>query len=496
MAASQPPATYRIAPRIRDGREAAHLDVGREADPELLRVAALAPLGLLCPQRLVVDDCERLVERCFVVARVDREPGGNRRRELLDEVLPAQLDRVHVELPRQRVDRTLDRVGRLGPAGAAVGVGRRRVRVDAHALEVVALDGVAAAVEPGAEDRDARRHELEVRAHRSRQPHPHRGDRPVGGRRELHLLDDVASVDGGDVRLRAPLDPLDRPAELPREREAERLLGVDVQLRAEPAADVRGDDPQLRLGDAGDEREGRAEDVRDLGRRPHRVLALSGDGLHDHAARLDRVRDQPVLVVALLHRHRRLGEQPLGLSRLELPRVAVVRAQVVVQDRGVVAERSLDVAHRRQLLVVDLDELGGVLGERPAVRDHDRDAVAGVARLVDRERPVRRQLDVLGDGPGARQPARPLVGEVGAGERRDDALGLACGREVDARGSARARTGLRTTAIQTMPAIARSSTKRAWPVRSSGSSLRATGEPMYVCFSVTAITPPPPRELP
>ena len=31
------------------------------------------------------------------------------------------------------------------------------------------------------------------------------------------------------------------------------------------------------------------------------------------------------------------------------------------------------------------------------------------------------------------QPARPLVGEVGAGERRDDALGLACGSEVDAR---------------------------------------------------------------
>ena len=104
-----------------------------------------------------------------------------------------------------------------------------------------------------------------------------------------------------------------------------------------------------------------------------------------------------------------------------------------MQDRGVVSERGLDVAHRGQRLVIDLDELGGVLRERAAVGDHDRDAVAGVARLVDGERPVRRQLDVLGDGPGTGQPARPLVGEVGAGERRDDALGLACGSEVDAR---------------------------------------------------------------
>ena len=181
--------------------------------PELLRVAALAPLGLLARAAPRSRDLERLVERRVVVARVDREPGGDRRRELRDEVLPAQLDRVHVELARERVDRPLDRVGRLGPAGAAVGVGRRRVREDAGALEVVALDVVAAAVEPGAEQRDPGRHELEVGAHRGGQPHPDRGDLALGGRRELDLLDDVAAVDRRDVALRALLDPLDgRPS--------------------------------------------------------------------------------------------------------------------------------------------------------------------------------------------------------------------------------------------------------------------------------------------
>src|SRR5439155_26527736 len=47
--------------------------------------------------------------------------------------------------------------------------------------------------------------------------------------------------------------------------------------------------------------------------------------------------------------------------------------------------------------------------------------------------------------------------------------------------------GLRTSAIQTIPGRVRSSTKRACPVRSSGSSLRATGEPIAVAgLSATA----------
>src|SRR3546814_8130511 len=51
----------------------------------------------------------------------------------LDEVLQAQLDRVHAELLGQDVDRPLDHVGRLGDAErAAVGdAARRLVGVDA-----------------------------------------------------------------------------------------------------------------------------------------------------------------------------------------------------------------------------------------------------------------------------------------------------------------------------------------------------------------------------
>ena len=198
----------------------------------------------------------------------------------------------------ERVHRPLDRVGRLRPAGAAVGVGRRRVREDARALEAVGRDVVAARVDPGAEQRDPRRDELQVGAHRRDEPDADGGDRPLRGGRELDLLEDVAAVDRRVEPLRALLDPLHRPVQAPREREAERLLGVDVELRAEAAADVRRDHAQPRLGmpttPASVSRAmcGIWVDV-------HSVSSpVPGSSWASGAARLHRHRDQPLLAVA------------------------------------------------------------------------------------------------------------------------------------------------------------------------------------------------------
>ena len=59
-----------------------------------------------------------------------------------------KLDRILVQLASEGVDRPLDRVRRLRPPGAAVRVGRGRVREHTCALEVVGGDVVRAAVEP------------------------------------------------------------------------------------------------------------------------------------------------------------------------------------------------------------------------------------------------------------------------------------------------------------------------------------------------------------
>jgi hypothetical protein len=103
-----------------------------------------------------------------------------------------------------------------------------------------------------------------------------------------------------------------------------------------------------------------------------------------------------------------------------------------MHQRGSVVECLLDVEDRRKRLVVDLDELRRVLRQRAALGDDDGYRIPLVARLADRERKVRRHLDVFGDGPGAGKASRPVVGEVRAGERRHEALRRASAIEVDA----------------------------------------------------------------
>ena len=73
----------------------------------------------------------------------------------------------------QRVHRPLDGVRGLGAAGAAVGVGGRHRREHRRALEVVGRGQVVhAGVQERAEQRDARRDELEVGAHVGEQADP------------------------------------------------------------------------------------------------------------------------------------------------------------------------------------------------------------------------------------------------------------------------------------------------------------------------------------
>ena len=81
--------------------------------------------GLLGPQLVVAEQLHRLVGGRLVVAGVVRQPADRGERELLvlDPVAPADLHRVDAELDRELVHDALDGVRRLGPAGAAVGVG-------------------------------------------------------------------------------------------------------------------------------------------------------------------------------------------------------------------------------------------------------------------------------------------------------------------------------------------------------------------------------------
>ena len=246
------------------------------------------------------------------------------------------------------------------------------------------------------------------------------------------LVDDVAAVDRRDVVLRTLLRPLHRAAEPLRERDRERLLRVDVQLRAEAAADVGGDDADLRLGDSEDELQREAQDVRHLRRRPERDLAGRAD-LREDAARLHRVRDQPWLEVAARDDDVGRVDRRLDVVRLELPDVALVRPEVRVDERRAVLERLLDVRDGRERLVVDLDELRRVLRERAALRDDDRDAVA-LDSAPRRSASGKCGGILMSSVTGQAHGSAPFQSscEVGSAERGDDTFGAAGGIEVHA----------------------------------------------------------------
>ena len=93
--------------------------------------------------------------------------------------------------------------------------------------------------------------------------------------RELGVRDVVAAVRVGEERLAALGGPLDRAVDVLRRPDHRGLFGVQVDLRAEAAADVGRDHAHLVLGQAEHERRHQqALDVRVLARHVERVAVV------------------------------------------------------------------------------------------------------------------------------------------------------------------------------------------------------------------------------
>ena len=187
------------------GAEAGPLDVGAEAEAELDHVAAVAPRLLVGAQLLVAGVGEALLQRRVVLARVVVGARHGLVRELVDEVLAADVGRVHPDLDREHVDRALHQRRRLRAPGAAVGADRRRVGHDGVEVEVDLRDLV-----------DARGHQAGQHRHQRRvgrigaavgdHADLEAGDLAVAGAADLDVLHLRAAVLHLDHRLRARLD--------------------------------------------------------------------------------------------------------------------------------------------------------------------------------------------------------------------------------------------------------------------------------------------------
>ena len=139
-----------------------------------------------------------------------------------------------------------------------------------------------------------------------------------------------------------------------------------------------GEHPHRVLRQAEFPRVERLQHLRGLGRHPHGQGALLPVEGGQDAPHLERDGGVP----AGLHRHLDhpvgLGEGRVHVAGAEGGTEAQVRAELLVHERAAVGQRRHRIEHRRQLLVVDDDELGRVLRGGPARGGDEDDRLADV----------------------------------------------------------------------------------------------------------------------
>ena len=219
---------------------------------------------------------------------------------------------------------------------------------------------------------------------------------------------DVPGVPGGDQVAGVVLDPLDRTGQQDRRQDGDDVAGVDGHLVAEPAAEVRGDDPDHVLGELCHQGHGGPDDVRGLGGQVDGQLARGRVVVRDDGHVLDRAGVGAGVVDVLRDDLQALvGEHPLGVLLVPyLPGVADVvglACLVVPDDRGPRRQRHLGVHDRGKRVVLDHDRLAGVLGDVRVVGDDAADLLALETDLV-------RGQDCLGVVAERRHPRQVVLG--------------------------------------------------------------------------------------
>jgi hypothetical protein len=229
----------------------------------------------------------------------------------------------------------------------------------------------------------------------------------------------------GEKRLAAVGDPFDRPADFLRRPQAHHFFRVDEDFRAEAAADIGRDHPQLVLRRHADKsRDDQPRHVRILGGVPQGEAVAATIVFADRGARLHGVRHQAVVdEVEPGHVLRRFERRLDGFAVAEMPLIDGVVWRDLVDLRRVRELRLGGIGHHRQHLKVDRDFFAGVARLRGGFGDRHGDRVAGEACFVAGDRGMRRHLHrraVLGmDHPAADEIADLVGGKLRAGEHRE-----------------------------------------------------------------------------
>ena len=219
------------------------------------------------------------------------------------------------------------------------------------------------------------------------------------------------------------LAPASGPAEAAGDPADQDVLGVHAELRPEPAADVRGDDPDLARLDCQHPREPGLGALRALVRDPRdQPAVLAPDG--SRAAGLHRRRGHALVDDRLAGDHLAAVEQ-VGLEVGGVaPPASHVGARVLEQQRVIARVVAED---RGQRVVVHRDQFERIL-PLVGLGDHDhRDRLADESDLVGGQQVL---LHLRLHRPDRRDGGQ--VCQVRCGEHRDDAGGMQGRAGIDA----------------------------------------------------------------
>jgi hypothetical protein len=343
-----------------------------------------------------------------------------------NEIAPPNFVLRNIHLRAGLVDDSLDDVRRFGASCAAIRIDRRRVRKARRHFAIDDWRRVLAREQSRIENsRDAGRERRQISAQIRGRVHAQREEFAILVERQLRMRHVIAAVRVGEKGF-APLGrPLDRPAHAFRRPYHRRLFGVQIDLRAEATADVRRNHAHFVFGQSEHEcRHQQPFDVRVLVRDVENVRIVRAIVRGDGGARLDRIRDEPVVDEIELGHVRRFRECGVDRSLVaDRPRVALVAHGFVVNLRRAGFQRVDDVNHGRQYFVVDLDQFGGILRLVLRFGDHQCDLIADIAHFSIREHRMRRffhrrAVDAR-DEPAAGQAVDAF--EVGSGVDGDHA---------------------------------------------------------------------------
>ena len=309
------------------------------------------------------------------------EAGAVRHLGGADQVAPAQIRRVQPEPSRAEVHEALhDEIG-LGTTGRAIRGVEHRGGDDALAAAAVVRHAVRSRQVVHGVGGEAVAHHR-IGADVGEEAVLERGDRPVGREGDARLVQLLAVVAHGLQMLAPSLRPLHRPAEVERRRRHQHLVGVDLALGAEGAADVGHDHAHPRGRQAEHARDDVALAVRALDRRPHGQHPALRVVLRERASALDRHRGQPLMPEALAH-HGEPGSREgwIGVADVAAHLDGHVVGPVRMHTRGGGA-RGVRADQGRQRRVLHAHRVAPIGSEGRGLGHDDGDGLADVTRAL------------------------------------------------------------------------------------------------------------------